>query len=112
MKFASIITLFLCISIISFSQESVFYGYFEAVEAELVPFSENGMLDKSDKIIPNFKGRELVQLNFIPQHYPDQKWQQHDSYYKATSTSVVWQTQGIGASISPPDPSGDVDSLY
>ena len=112
MKFVSIITLFLCISFLSYSQESVFLGFFEAREAKLVPYSENGMPNKSDKIIPNFKGRELVQLNHIPQHYPDQRWQQHDSYNKSTSTSVVWQTQGIGASVSPPDPSGDVDSLY
>ncbi len=112
MKFTSILILFLSISFISLSQESVFYGYFQPHEAELVPYIEDEILDKNDRIVPNFKGRELVQLDYIPQHYPDRKWQQHGSYNKSTSTSVIWQTQGIGSSISPPDPSGDVDSLY
>lgn len=112
MKFKSILILFLCISAISYSQESVFYGFFEASEAQLIPYSESEILNKSDKIIPNFKGRDLLQLDYLPQHYPDRKWQQHEYYTKSTSTSVIWQTQGIGASVSPPDPTGDADSLY
>ena len=112
MKFIIILVLFLSITFKSNAQESVFYGYFEAIEAQLVPYEVNENLNKRDKIVPNFKGRELVQLDYIPQHYPDRKWQQHESLTKSTSTSVIWQTQGIGASISPPDPTGDVDSLY
>ena len=112
MKFIIILSLFISITFNFTAQGSFFYGYFPSVEATLVPLEANESINKTDKIVPNFKGRELVQLDYIPQHYPDRKWQQHEYYTKSTSTSVIWQTQGIGASISPPDPTGDVDSLY
>ena len=112
MKFIIIISLFLTITFNFTAQGSFFYGYFPSVEATLVPFEASESINKTDKIVPNFKGRELVQLDHIPQHYPDRKWQQHEYYTKSTSTTVLWQTQGIGASVSPPDPTGDADSLY
>ena len=92
MKFIIILSLFISITFNFTAQGSFFYGYFPSVEATLVPLEANESINKTDKIVPNFKGRELVQLDYIPQHYPDRKWQQHEYYTKSTSTSVIWQT--------------------
>jgi len=112
MKYINIIGIVFFFSFISNAQKSTFYGYFEAEKAQLIPIKDQESKIKEGRIVPNFKGRELIDLEFIPQHYPDHKWQQHQISNKSTSASVLWQTQGIGASISPPDPTGDVDDQY
>ena len=106
MKYINIIGIVFFFSFVSPAQNSTFYGYFEAEKAQLIPIKDQETKFKEGRIVPNFKGRELIDLEFIPQHYPDRKWQQHQISNKSTSASVIWQTQGIGASISPPDPTG------
>ena len=92
-----------------FAQEATFYGYISPTTATLVP-AVNQADPKKDIVIPNFKGRELpVQLG-TNAHQPDWVWQQHQNTQKTTSASLLWQVQGIGNGISPPDPSGEADS--
>ena len=92
-----------------FAQEATFYGYISPTTATLVP-AVNQADAKKDIVIPNFKGRELpVQLG-TNAHQPDWVWQQHQNTQKTTSASLLWQVQGIGNGISPPDPSGEADS--
>ncbi|MEY4350847.1 MAG: hypothetical protein RL078_910 [Bacteroidota bacterium] len=92
-----------------FGQNSEFYGYSSPSSAQLVPApaQEN---TKKDYIVPNFKGRELVQNPVINQHQPDWVWQQHQTATKTASATLLWQVQGIGNGISPPDPTGEADS--
>ncbi|MDP4596742.1 MAG: T9SS type A sorting domain-containing protein [Crocinitomicaceae bacterium] len=100
----------LCLSSLAFGQEATFYGYVSPTTAALVPAQSAN--PKQDVVIPNFKGRELpVQLSSNA-HQPDWVWQQHGSNnnQKTTSASLLWQVQGIGNGISPPDPSGEADS--
>ncbi|MDP5042583.1 MAG: T9SS type A sorting domain-containing protein [Crocinitomicaceae bacterium] len=100
----------LCLSSLAFGQEATFYGYVSPTTAALVPAQSAN--PKQDIVIPNFKGRELpVQLSSNA-HQPDWVWQQHGSNnnQKTTSASLLWQVQGIGNGISPPDPSGEADS--
>ncbi|MEY4803708.1 MAG: hypothetical protein RL331_221 [Bacteroidota bacterium] len=100
----------LSLSSLAFGQEATFYGYVSPTTAALVPAQSTN--PKQDVVIPNFKGRELpVQLSSNA-HQPDWVWQQHGSNnnQKTTSASLLWQVQGIGNGISPPDPSGEADS--
>ena len=100
----------LSLTSLAFGQEATFYGYVSPTTAALVPAPSN--TPKQDVVIPNFKGRELpVQLSSNA-HQPDWVWQQHGSNnnQKTTSASLLWQVQGIGNGISPPDPSGEADS--
>ena len=91
-----------------FAQEATFYGYISPTTATLVP-AVNQADAKKDIVIPNFKGSELpVQLG-TNAHQPDWVWQQHQNTQKTTSASLLWQVQGIGNGISPPDPSGEAD---
>ena len=100
----------ICMTSIVFSQESTFYGYVSPSAAILVPAPKTSH-PKQEIVIPNFKGRELpVQLG-TNTHQPDWVWQQHSSnQQKTTSASLLWQVQGIGNGISPPDPTGEADS--
>jgi len=100
----------LSLSSLVFSQEATFYGYVSPSTAALVPAPSSN--PKKDVVIPNFKGRELpVQLSSNA-HQPDWVWQQHGSnnQQKTISASLLWQIQGIGNGISPPDPTGEADS--
>lgn len=94
-----------------FAQESQFMGYFSPSEARLVPASEQQIHPKNQVIKPNFKGRELVEVDNSNTHNPDWVWQQHQvSTEKTTTATVLWSKDGLGVGISPPDPSGEADS--
>jgi hypothetical protein len=95
-----------------FAQESQFMGYFSPVKAELVPASKDQILPKNEVIKPNFKGRELIEVDQAPHHNLDWVWQQHENTQKNASAQILWQVQGVGANVSPPDPSGATDSLF
>ncbi len=94
-----------------FAQESEFMGYFSASEAKLVPASTQQIHPKNQVIKPNFKGRELIEVDNSNTHNPDWVWQQHaTSTEKALTATVIWSKDGLGAGVSPPDPSGEADS--
>ncbi|MEY3270659.1 MAG: hypothetical protein RIS89_761, partial [Bacteroidota bacterium] len=110
MKLRLLSVLLCCCSSI-FAQNAEFYGYVTPTTAQLVA-APNQADPKKDIVIPNFKGREVpVQMGFNA-HQPDWVWQQHgnNNQQKTTSASLLWQVQGIGNGISPPDPSGESDS--
>ena len=92
-----------------FAQEATFYGYVSPTIAQLVP-APNEAANSKDIVIPNFKGRELPVQFGSNEHQPDWVWQQHQNTQKTTSASLLWQVQGIGNGISPPDPTGEADS--
>jgi hypothetical protein len=101
----------LCLTGLAFAQEATFYGFVSPSTATLVPAPSNPD-PKKEVVIPNFKGRELpIQISGNA-HQPDWVWQQHDqnNQQKTTSASLLWQVQGIGNGISPPDPTGEADS--
>lgn len=91
------------------AQQTEFYGFVSPGLAHLVPApsQDNG---KKDIIVPNFKGREIPLEISSNTHHPDWVWQQHQSVQKSTTASILWQVQGIGNGISPPDPTGEADS--
>jgi len=94
-----------------FGQESQFMGYFSPTTAELVPTPKGQDNPKNQVIKPNFKGRELIEVDNSQTHNPDWVWQQHEvSTEKALTATVIWSKDGLGAGISPPDPSGEADS--
>ena len=108
MKLSYFIGAFL-ITLQLFAQESTFYGYSSPTSAHLVP-APSDIDAKKDLVVPNFKGREIpVQIGFNT-HNPDWVWQQHQNAQKTTSATLLWQVQGIGNGISPPDPTGEADS--
>ncbi len=90
-------------------QNSEFYGYVSPTTAKLEPAPvQNGPI--KDIVVPNFKGREFVENEVLNAHQPDWVWQQHQTALKSASATVLWQVQGIGNGISPPDPTGEADS--
>lgn len=91
------------------AQQAEFYGYFSPGTAQLVA-APTGADANKEIIVPNFKGRELAIQISGNAHQPDWVWQQHQNYQKTTSASLLWQLQGIGNGISPPDPTGEADS--
>ena len=90
-------------------QGTEFYGYASPTTAQLVPAPEQSGAPK-EFIVPNFKGRELVENTVQNMHQPDWVWQQHQVANKTASATLLWQVQGIGNGISPPDPTGEADS--
>lgn len=91
------------------AQQAEFYGYVSPGTAHMVP-AANSSDAKKDIVVPNFKGRELpVQISGNA-HQPDWVWQQHQQTQKTVSATLLWQVQGIGNGISPPDPTGEADS--
>ena len=108
MKQLLFILVFLCTNL-ALGQNSEFYGFVSPTTAKLEPAPvQNG--PAKDYIVPNFKGRELVENEVLNTHQPDWVWQQHQTSNKSASASVLWQVQGIGNGISPPDPTGEADS--
>lgn len=108
MKLIYLLSFLIIIDSIS-AQQSEFYGYFEPTISVLIE-AENQAVNKKDLIVPNFKGREIPQSVQSNNHHLDWVWQQHQNSQKSTSASLLWQVQGIGNGISPPDPSGEADS--
>ncbi|MFM6945527.1 MAG: T9SS type A sorting domain-containing protein [Flavobacteriales bacterium] len=94
---------------LAFTQNAEFYGYVSPTVAKLVPAPTQNSPAK-DIVIPNFKGRELIENEVLNTHQPDWVWQQHQTTNKSASATVLWQVQGIGNGISPPDPTGEADS--
>ena len=108
MKQLLFILVFLCTNL-ALGQNSEFYGFVSPTTAKLEPAPvQNG--PAKDYIVPNFKGRELVENEVLNTHQPDWVWQQHQTSNKSASASILWQVQGIGNGISPPDPTGEADS--
>ena len=95
-----------------FGQESQFMGYFSPTTAELVPTPKGMDNPKNQVIKPNFKGRELIEVDNSQTHNPDWVWQQHEvgNQQKTLTASILWSKPGLGVGISPPDPSVDADS--
>jgi len=111
-KIASFALLLLCLDFSSQAQTSTFYGMFSPVTSHLVPTVEPKNGNANEVIKPNFKGKEIMQETVNPAHSPDPVWQQHQNLEKASTATLNWNVQGLGTGISPPDPSGDADSLY
>ncbi len=101
----------LSLTSLAFAQEATFYGLVSPSTATLVPAPTNTD-PKKEIVIPNFKGRELPLQISGNTHQTDWVWQQHsqNNQQKTTSATLLWQVQGIGNGISPPDPSGEADS--
>lgn len=97
-------------SFLSFSQNSEFLGYVSPTVSHLVSASPAQSEPKNQIIKPNFKGRELIEVDNSNTHNPDWVWQQHQNTEKIASASVLWQFQGLGTNLSPPDPTVDADS--
>lgn len=94
---------------LSFGQNSTYYGSSTVTVSHLVPYVAP---PKSDTIIikPNFKGRDMVEVEVLPTHNPDWVWQQHENQEKVSTATLNWQVAGMTAPVSPFDPTGDVDS--
>ncbi|MFZ9613135.1 MAG: SprB repeat-containing protein, partial [Crocinitomicaceae bacterium] len=101
---------FALLNFLSFSQNSEFLGYFSPTISHLVPATANQVSPHEVLVKPNFKGRELVEVDQSNTHNPDWVWQQHATTEKNASASVLWAFQGLGTNLSPPDPTLDADS--
>jgi uncharacterized protein (DUF2141 family) len=101
---------FALMNFLAFSQNSEFLGYFSPTISHLVPATANQVSPHEVLIKPNFKGRELVEVDQSNTHNPDWVWQQHANTEKIASASVLWAFQGLGTNLSPPDPTLDADS--
>jgi hypothetical protein len=95
-----------------FVQQGTFYGYFSPTVSYLVPVSDDKNVPENAVVKPNFKGKELHEVNIVPQHNPDWVWQQHENMEKVATAYLLWNVQGTGTGVSPPDPSGDADDQY
>jgi len=95
-----------------FAQNSEFMGYLSPTVSYLVPAPNNWIQPKNQIIKPNFKGREMIEVDNSNTHLPDWVWQQHESTEKIAEATKLWDVQGLGSNMSPPDPSGEADSLY
>lgn len=99
-------------AIFSFAQNSEFLGYVSPLTSNLVPTSSSINDLKNHIIKPNFKGRELIEVDNSNTHLPDWVWQQHEVSLKNAAATKLWDVQGLGSNLSPPDPSGEADSVY
>ena len=104
------LALFSLLNFLSYAQESEFMGYFTPTISHLVPANPSQVTPHEAIIKPNFKGRELLDVDQSNTHNPDWVWQQHASTEKIASASVLWAFQGLGTNLSPPDPTVDADS--
>ncbi len=102
--------LFSLLNFLSYAQDSEFLGYFTPTISHLVPANPSQVSPHEAIIKPNFKGRDLIEVDQSNTHNPDWVWQQHASTEKIASASVLWAFQGLGTNLSPPDPSLDADS--
>ena len=102
--------LFSLVNFLSYAQDSEFLGYFTPTISHLVPANPSQVSPHEAIIKPNFKGRDLIEVDQSNTHNPDWVWQQHASTEKIASASVLWAFQGLGTNLSPPDPSLDADS--
>lgn len=99
------------LSLNGMAQESQFLGNFTPQISHLVPAKADMEVSKTQVIKPNFKGRDLIEVDNSNTHNPDWVWQQHETQSAKTPTAtILWSKPGLGVGISPPDPSGDADS--
>jgi hypothetical protein len=108
----SVFFIALLTSFFSLAQNSEFMGNVSPITSNLVPQSSSNDEPKNHIIKPNFKGRELIEVDNSNTHLPDWVWQQHEIAEKNASATKLWDVQGLGSNLSPPDPSGEADSLY
>jgi hypothetical protein len=108
----SLFLLALISSLYSFAQNSEFMGNISPTTSTLIPQSASNIEPKNHIIKPNFKGRELIEVDNSNTHLPDWVWQQHEVAEKNAAATKLWDVQGLGSNLSPPDPSGEADSLY
>jgi len=94
------------------AQQSEFMGTVSPTISYMIPAQNHLVQPKNQVIKPNFKGRELIEVDNSNTHLPDWVWQQHESAEKIASATKLWDVQGLGSNMSPPDPSGEADSLY
>ncbi|MEY4571796.1 MAG: hypothetical protein RLZ10_1007 [Bacteroidota bacterium] len=104
--------LFILILTKTFSQNSQFMGFVSPTVSYMTPAPNQWIEPKNQVIKPNFKGRELIEVDNTNTHLPDWVWQQHQPTEKIASATKLWDVQGLGSNMSPPDPSGEADSLY
>ncbi|MBM3161611.1 MAG: hypothetical protein FJZ66_09785, partial [Bacteroidetes bacterium] len=102
----------LCSFVLSHAQQSEFMGNVTPTTSQLVGTNNSKDQPKTHIIKPNFKGRELIEVDNSNTHLPDWAWQQHELAEKNAVATKLWDVQGIGSNLSPPDPSGEADSLY
>ena len=102
--------LFTLLNFLSYAQDSEFLGNFTPTISHLVPATASQVAPHEAIIKPNFKGRELIDVDQSNTHNPDWVWQQHAATEKIASASVLWAFQGLGTNMSPPDPTVDADS--
>jgi hypothetical protein len=96
----------------SFAQQSEFMGNVTPTISYMIPAPASLVQPKNQVIKPNFKGRDLIEVDNTNTHNPDWAWQQHESTEKIAAATKLWDVQGLGSNMSPPDPSGEADSLY
>ena len=60
------------------AQQSEFMGNVNPTVSHLVPASKSEVEPKNHIIKPNFKGRELIEVDNSNTHLPDWAWQQHE----------------------------------
>ena len=104
------LSVFALLNFFAFAQGSEFLGNFSPTISHLVPATASQVSPHEALIKPNFKGRELVEVDQSNTHNPDWVWQQHATTEKNASASVLWAFQGLGTNLSPPDPTLDADS--
>jgi Secretion system C-terminal sorting domain/SprB repeat len=109
--YASLAVLVCSLGTISRAQQSEFLGYSTVFQSTMINYEVPKDLDSASRIKPNFKGRADAQSFDNSPHQPDWVWQQHGNLQKASTATTVWSVIGLGANLSPPDPSGDADSL-
>mgnify|MGYP000175585216 CR=1 FL=1 len=63
--------IFSLLSFLSFAQESQFMGYFTPTISNLVPATPSQTNSHQQVIKPNFKGKELIQVDQSNTHNPD-----------------------------------------
>ncbi len=105
----------LVLALISFSartQTSQFMGNVSPTISHLIEAKKSDYEPKNQIIKPNFKGRELIEVDNSNTHLPDWAWQQYEVVEKNAAATKLWDVQGLGSNLSPPDPSGEADSLY
>ena len=108
----SLILLTFFATFFSFAQNSEFMGNVSPTTSSLIPESVSVNEPKNHIIKPNFKGRELIEVDNSNTHLPDWVWQQYEVVEKNAAATKLWDVQGLGSNLSPPDPSGEADSLY
>ncbi|MBM3453094.1 MAG: hypothetical protein FJX84_08135, partial [Bacteroidetes bacterium] len=82
-------------SLIYFSQGSEFIEFVSPTTSFLNPESPNMIEPKTHIIKPNFKGRELIEVDNSNTHLPDWAWQQYELAEKNAVATKLWDVQGI-----------------